>query len=384
MGFSVKSLWTFKAFWLSVCLRAVAIEVEVTREIPDYAAFFGELTVDFDSHELGCPDRAGPIDSYMWRGVGYGSNINNMILPWLNAFGSGRRDLALVYGDYLELVKCREERNGVMTGGFSCLFEPMPHLCIFHKQGDWISFMIERNVSTFEREYALNHTHVKQDEEMVGAIDDYLQGSGIDILAAKAAVLDYFHSHWQPWVKRDIQAILDGPTIAPVRDGPYVGIHVRRSDKINAGGQKHEVQEYLEKARSYIQNSTEATVKVDDIRGIWVSSDDSQVIFDAKESFAQYFPNVERERVVCASSREFGTTNGSSSNPTPTRDYDMHVVLFAELRMLAEANVFVGTYSSNLGRMVALLRESRDMPRSSSLSLDRNGWFPTRHLLSTG
>ena len=75
----------------------------------------------------------------------------------------------------------------------------------------------------------------------------------------------------------------------------------------------------MEKARSYIQNSTEATVKVDDIRGIWVSSDDSQVIFDAKESFAQYFPNVERERVVCASSREFGTTNGSSSNPTPTR-----------------------------------------------------------------
>ena len=55
-------------------------------------------------------------------------------------------------------------------------------------------------------------------------------------------VLDYFHSHWQPWVKRDIQAILDGPTIAPVRDGPYVGIHVRRSDKIGAGGETHDVQ----------------------------------------------------------------------------------------------------------------------------------------------
>ena len=46
--------------------------------------------------------------------------------------------------------------------------------------------MIERNVSTFEREYALNHSHVTQDEEMVGAIDDYLQGSGIDIFTAKA------------------------------------------------------------------------------------------------------------------------------------------------------------------------------------------------------
>ena len=46
----------------------------------------------------------------------------DMILPWLNAFGSGRRDLALMTtgrGDYLELVKCREESNGVTTGGFS-------------------------------------------------------------------------------------------------------------------------------------------------------------------------------------------------------------------------------------------------------------------------
>ena len=64
---------------VSYCFRSRSLspEVEVTREIPDYAAFFGELTVDFDSHELGCPDRAGPVDSYRWRGVGYGSNMNS-------------------------------------------------------------------------------------------------------------------------------------------------------------------------------------------------------------------------------------------------------------------------------------------------------------------
>ncbi|CAM9573919.1 unnamed protein product [Ascophyllum nodosum] len=65
-------------------------------------------------------------------------------------------------------------------------------------------------------------------------------------------------------------------------------------------------------------------------------------------------------------------------------DYDMPVVFFTELRMLPQANVFAGTYSSNVARMVALLRESRNMPRSLTLSLDRNGWFATRHLLSTG
>lgn len=78
-------------------------------------------------------------------------------------------------------------------------------------------------------------------------------------------------------------------------------------------------QEYLEKARSYIQTSTEATVSVDDIRGIWVSSDDDQVIFDVKELSAEFFPNVEPERVIWISGRPSETTDASSSNGIPTR-----------------------------------------------------------------
>ena len=62
----------------------------------------------------------------------------------------------------------------------------------------------------------------------------------------------------------------------------------------------------------------------------------------------------------------------------------MYVVFFTELKMLSQANVFVGTYSSNVARMIALLRESRDMPRSSILSLDIPDWYPNRHLRVTG
>ena len=55
-------------------------------------------------------------------------------------------------------------------------------------------------------------------------------------------ILDYLHSHWQPWVKRDIKTILDERTIAAVRDGPYVGIHVRRGDKLIREAKSHGVQ----------------------------------------------------------------------------------------------------------------------------------------------
>ena len=66
------------------------------------------------------------------------------------------------------------------------------------------------------------------------------------------------------------------------------------------------------------------------------------------------------------------------------KTYEMYVVFFTELKMLSQANVFIGTYSSNVGRMIVLLRESRGMPRSSSLSLDHPDWFPNRHLLVAG
>ena len=52
--------------------------------------------------------------------------------------------------------------------------------------------------------------------------------------------------------------------------------------------------------------------------------------------------------------------------------------------MLSQANVFVGTFSSNVARIVVLLRESRGMERSSSLSVDVQDWFPERHLVVSG
>ena len=54
-------------------------------------------------------------------------------------------------------------------------------------------------------------------------------------------LLDYLHSHWQPWLKRDIQSILDEPAIAAVRGVPYISIHVRRGDKLIREAKAHDV-----------------------------------------------------------------------------------------------------------------------------------------------
>ena len=46
--------------------------------------------------------------------------------------------------------------------------------------------MDKRNLPTAEKESALRRRDVKSDREMIAAIDGNLQGSGMDILGAKA------------------------------------------------------------------------------------------------------------------------------------------------------------------------------------------------------
>ena len=59
------------------------------------------------------------------------------------------------------------------------------------------------------------------------------------------------------------------------------------------------------------------------------------------------------------------------------KEYPSFVYLIADLEQLTAAEVFVGTLTSNLGRLVVLLREGVGKPRDSTLSLDKE-WYPNR------
>lgn len=59
------------------------------------------------------------------------------------------------------------------------------------------------------------------------------------------------------------------------------------------------------------------------------------------------------------------------------QDYPDYVYMFADLEQLVKAELFVGTFSSNLGRLAALLREAAGKPLESSVSIDIE-WFPGR------
>lgn len=60
------------------------------------------------------------------------------------------------------------------------------------------------------------------------------------------------------------------------------------------------------------------------------------------------------------------------------KDYGSFVYILADLEQLAAAELFVGTFSSNVGRLVMLLREDLGKPRNSTISMDRHSWYPGR------
>ena len=65
------------------------------------------------------------------------------------------------------------------------------------------------------------------------------------------------------------------------------------------------------------------------------------------------------------------------SSPQRVKVYASFVYLMADLDQMVAADVFVGTFSSNVGRLVLLLREAIGKERSSCISLDYD-WHPNR------
>lgn len=62
------------------------------------------------------------------------------------------------------------------------------------------------------------------------------------------------------------------------------------------------------------------------------------------------------------------------------QSYSSLAYVIADLHQLAAADLFVGTFSSNVGRLVFLFRDALGKPRDSSVSVDNPGWWAGRQL----
>ncbi|CAN0020748.1 unnamed protein product, partial [Scytosiphon promiscuus] len=199
-----------------------------------------------------------------------------------------------------------------------------------------------------------------------------------DNVAVPAALIDFLYSNLQPWFEADIRTILEEDELLSVRGAKYVALHVRRGDKLKEEAIRVEVEEYVKAAASAIGRATASHSGIESITGLWVSSDDATVLPEVRELTAGFFPHVRRENVVSISFRSVDNNTEIIPTTTTKMTYDRYVLLHTELAIMAAADVFVGTFSSNIGRLVYLIREGHGFARNSTISVDDPDWYMGR------
>lgn len=182
-----------------------------------------------------------------------------------------------------------------------------------------------------------------------------------DIFHAKQVMLRLvyrFSEETAARVNDEIRARLDGSDSFLRDRTPYIAVHIRRGDKVKS--RKPEAKRIH--AGEFVRTIRELDTKISDVL---ISTDD----YDAVQEFRAAAPSAWRILTFCPEDKngyvqkDFRRLEGAGKKEEMIR-------LFADLELLSRAGVFVGTYSSNIGRFVALMRGGRNC-----YSLDKK-WHP--------
>ncbi|CAK8681760.1 unnamed protein product [Clavelina lepadiformis] len=143
---------------------------------------------------------------------------------------------------------------------------------------------------------------------------------------------------------------------------PYVSIHVRRTDKLVKEARKFEIEEYMDPVVAWYDS------QVGDARNytkrVYVASDDlASVIPDARNKYPNYdfvYNTVDDKKLL-----------KDMKQTVQSRQTEEELAAFVcDLMILSESDYFVGTYSSNVGRLITQLMHSSSDATFRSRSID--------------
>ncbi|CAM9766126.1 unnamed protein product [Scytosiphon promiscuus] len=337
--------------------------------------FLPEWESNLTTGLAGCNDyRTG---HWNWRISGLGCNMNLLLSAYQYwVYGWGWNNLAVIVEDYFDKVNCTTRAPHAGVHGWDCVFRPMPHVCAFRTINDYASFLSLEGAPPQMIDAALQITNddTWRDARPKNPYPGFVQSPHPSSLESREMTARHIWRHFQPWVQEDIQT-LNACMPDGVKVGPYVGLHIRRGDKLAHEAKLTPVEKYLnvtvtELLKRYTQCTdgqyTSSTNKCDegsfplpeDIRGVYVASDDHLVWQEARELVGAYLPNVRPEGVTYMSDGEAACTLGAQEVVTRVmkQDYLAMVYLLHDIEILRHANIFVGTFSSNLGRFITTLR----------------------------
>lgn len=278
---------------------------------------------------------------YQLTSRGFASEINNLIFGVLHALDTGKR-FSL---DSSMWVAAHEE-------GWSDYFEPFcgTHAVPFIRIGS--AFTVRDSIRKKQQLYRLTHPKALYTNEFVPSLnaDSFANrifefpelGISGDVFAAASRLAELIFRY-----KNSIQTEIESALTDMPRN--YAALHVRRGDKLVSEAKLTDTRRYVEAVR---QSKHE-------LDAYFVSTDDYSVV----EELRSLYPNCDFRTNCSPTARGYQQSDFNASDPAYRRKEML--VLMVDLEMLTRADLFVGTFSSNIGRFVALRRGLEN-----SISLD--------------
>ncbi|CAK8682848.1 unnamed protein product [Clavelina lepadiformis] len=164
----------------------------------------------------------------------------------------------------------------------------------------------------------------------------------------------------RPWIVGKVEQITEKLNLTQ----PYVSVHVRRTDKLVEEARKCEIEEYMEHVIDWYDRH------VGSVEGgrVYVASDDlASVIPEARSKYPRFtfLYHAEDKKPLKDMTQ---TVKGRETE-------EELVSLVCDLMILSRSDYFIGTYSSNIGRLVVQLMHSVDDATFKTRSVDQQMSF---------
>ena len=127
---------------------------------------------------------------------------------------------------------------------------------------------------------------------------------------------------------------------------PMVGLHIRRTDKLEKEAQFHSVEEYMEHVDQYFKILELKCTNCSSIKQVYISSDDPIAIVELKSKFPRYTFIGDESRAKSASTSSRYSLNSLQK-------------LVADIHMLSSSDFIVCTFSSNMCRLAYEIQQQR-------------------------
>ena len=306
-------------------------------------------------HPESCADRPS-LSFEVDKACGFGCQLHHTNHCFKKAISSG---MSLQHGGSsnwryapANSAPCRKQKNGA-PNGWECFFSQMSSCPLRGSSGN--NRPVHCPITETAR-YGLEYFVPKELRRVVAA----------------------FHRDPPVWFAGQTEAFLMRPSdefkgkyeaaLGKIpKERPFASVHVRRTDKIGTEASLHSFKEYMDKLLGMLQRDFADSGGFPSEYALYVLSDEPRVISEVEDYFAG-FAGVKPKIYYDQSSIKSGSTSTRSSGESLT-------LLLQDLIVASHSDYFVGTFSSQVSRLVYELMQSVQLdPFDRVKSLD-DGWY---------